>query len=132
MASNKENKRVFPAKSEHGIFVSLDIYSGKTDPYWKLTDKQIVELKTKLKDLPETKMIIPEKYAHHGFRIYNKDEIHQIPQRIEVFRKVVSFRKKRKVCYFEDINNIEDWLFSLAIEQGYEKVVNKVRNSEQA
>ncbi|MCG3259428.1 MAG: hypothetical protein H7644_06765 [Candidatus Heimdallarchaeota archaeon] len=130
MVFNKENKRNFPAKSDYGIFVSLDIYSGKPDPYWKLTDEQIEELKLKLKDLPETKMIIPEKYAHHGFRIYNKDKIQPIPQRIEVFRKVVSYRKKRKVHYFEDINNIEDWLFSLAIEQGYEEVVNRVKNSE--
>lgn len=120
------------SSDDHGIFVCLDIYSGKQDPYWKLTDEQIEELKTKLKDLPETEMFIPEEYEHHGFRIYNKDKIQQVPQRIEVFRKVVSFRKKRKVHYFEDINNIEDWLFSLAVEQGYEEVVNRVRNSEKA
>ncbi len=117
-------------KDDYGIFVSLDIYSGKPDPYWKLSNEQIEELKLRLKELPETKMIIPIEYTHHGFRIYNKDEIHQIPQRIEVFRKVVSYRKKRKVRYFEDINNLEDWLFNLAIEQGYEEVVKKVKDYE--
>ncbi len=115
------------SSDDHGIFVCLDIYSGKQDPYWKLTDEQIQQLKTKLKDLPETEMFIPEEYEHHGFRIYNKDKIQQLPRRIEVFHNVVSYLKEHKIVYFEDINNIEDWLFNLAIEQGYGDVVKKVR-----
>ena len=115
------------SSDDYGIYVCLDIYSGKQDPYWKLTDEQIEELKTKLKDLPETEMFIPEEYEHHGFRIYNKDKIHQLPRRIEVFHNVVSYLKNHKIVYLEDVNKIEDWLFNLAIEQGYGEVVKKVR-----
>ncbi len=115
---------------DYGIFVCFDIYSGKTDPYWKLTDEQIEELKVRLENLSETKMVIPEQYVHHGFIIYNKDKIQKMPQRIEIFRNVVSYNKGHKVLYFEDLNNIEEWLFSLAVEQGFGEVVDWVRERE--
>ena len=116
------------SSDDYGIFVCLDIYSGKQDPYWKLTDKQIEELKSKLKDLPETEIFIPEEYDHHGFRIYNKDKIQQLPKRIEVFHTVVSYLKDHKMVYLEDINKIEEWLFDLAIEQGFGEIVRKVKD----
>jgi hypothetical protein len=113
---------------DYGIFVCLDVYSGKQDPYWKLSDEQIEQLKDKLKDLPETEMYIPGEYDHHGFRIYNKDKIHQLPRRIEVFHNVVSYLKDHKMVYFEDKNKIEEWLFDLAIDEGFGEIVRKVRD----
>lgn len=113
-----------------GIFVSFDLYSAKPDPYWKLAPEQVDELRTKLQDLPEGKMVIPTNNIYHGFRVYNKNNLPQIPLRFEVFQKTICYREEHKLLYFKDVHNLEEWLFNLAIKQGHGELVNWIKEHD--
>lgn len=118
------------SKDDKTIRVSLSVFSGRPDPHWQLKESEIEELKIKIKDLPETKMIQPPGLGYRGFRITNQDKALGIPERMYVYRNTISFTKDDKFVFYEDKNRIEEWLINQAIKQGYEKIVERIKSQE--
>lgn len=115
------------AIDERGILVSFGIYSDRPNPYWKLTEGQVEEVRIKLKNLIKIKSSNTDRFNYYGFFIYNRVKIPSIPQKFEVFNKIITIRKKRKIRCFEDKNGLEEWLFELAKGQGHEDIVNWIK-----
>ena len=44
---------------------------------------------------------------------------------------VNSSERERDNCFYEDSHNVEEWLFQQAKEQGFEKLVEKIKAREE-
>ena len=108
--------------------VHLDFFSGRPNPTWVLNDKEIDGFRNKFKGLPTAKVKVDRaiRQPYRGFIVENRARIKGIPEFSIVANNIVSFKIKKKITYFKDINNIEGWLFDQAKEHGYEKIVNRI------
>ncbi|KUK97230.1 MAG: hypothetical protein PHN90_11570 [Methanothrix sp.] len=127
------------------VEVVLQIFSGRPDPAWTLSEREIEELR-KLLDLGLMKPLKGRQepkmgLGYRGFLILNEAGIRGIPERMEVARHTVtiygtgieeapevdkkyatiSMVRAGKVdrSYYEDVNRIEIWLLEQAVKRGY-------------
>jgi len=113
------------------IRISLSVFSGRPNPYWELSGEKIDELRNKIIGLPRTKEVQSPGLGYRGFKINNREKIKGIPERMYIYRKTISFREKTVIVFYEDSNNIEELLFQQAKEQGFEKLVEKIKAREE-
>ena len=118
------------AKEDNGVRVYLSFFSGRPDPYWQLNENEIVELKKKIEDLPKTKKIEFPGLGYKGFRVVNKNKILGILERIIIFNKTISMRENDEIVFYEDKNNVEEWLFNQGREHGHGKIVESIISHE--
>lgn len=116
------------SKNKKNIYVVLSFFSGRPSPSWKLNDKTIGELKSKITDLPAKNMEEPTGLGYKGFVIHNNSKIKGLPETIIAFNKTIFIKEKKKLVSYEDINGIEEWLFMEAIEQGHEKIIESIKS----
>lgn len=47
------------------------------------------------------------KLGYRGFRITINSKITEIPERIIIFKRTISFKENDKIVFYEDKNNVE-------------------------
>lgn len=111
------------------IEVLLDIFSGRPNPRWTLSDEQVNDLQTRLRTLPEAKPTTLPGLGYRGFIVTNPGNDPRLPSRIAAYSSVVSITTDQATRYYQDVNNIEGWLISQARERGYGDVIDKFRGT---
>lgn len=112
------------------ITAILDIFSGRPNPMWNLSDDEIEKLKTNLKDLPSAKPRKRFGMGYRGFIILN-NAVADFPLKVEINDGVLAILDEERLVYKEDANRIEEWLLnrvrSLSREQklGLEEILPK-------
>jgi len=109
------------------IEAMLDIFSGRPNPTWKLSENQVDELKTKLGTFPSAESKSTPGLGYRGVRLVNIGKITNIPDRIIAYNGVLAITEKGMTNYYEDSNKIEEWLLDQAREQGYGEAIEKFR-----
>jgi len=111
------------------IEVELDIFSGRPNPMWGLSDAQIEELKVKLDTpYPTTKpKQMPPIFGYRGFLLTNLSKVQTIPEQLHLFDGVLTITDKEITNYYKDVSNIEEWLINQASERGYGKIIDEDR-----
>ncbi len=113
--------------NEWKIEAMLDIFSGRPNPTWKLSENQVDELKTKLGTFPSAESKAPSGLGYRGVRLVNIGKIANIPDRIIAYNGVLAITEKGITNYYEDSNKIEEWLLDQARERGYGEAIEKFR-----
>lgn len=109
------------------IEVMLDIFSGRPNPKWMLSEEQVDELKVKVDKLPMSKPIIPPRLGYHGFVVTNLSKDQRLPDQIKVYNSVITIVHEGKTSCYEDGNNVEEWLIKQTHEHGYGEIIEQFR-----
>ena len=122
LQSIDEALRVEGAKVE----VTLAIFSGRRDPNWALSEREVEELRRLLDRGLRAPLKKPKErpgLGYSGFVIRNEGRIEGIPEKMDVYRRVITIaeteRGREKQTYYEDVNRIELWLVEQAADHGY-------------
>lgn len=108
------------------VEVTLAIFSGRRDPNWALSEREVEELRRLLDRGLRTPLKKPKDLpglGYSGFVIRNEGGIKGIPEKMDVYRRVITIveteRGREKRTYYEDVNRIELWLVEQAADRGY-------------
>jgi hypothetical protein len=115
------------------VEVILKIFSGREDPSWVMSKREVEELRRLLdrgglkKILKETKE--PPGLGYSGFTILNETGLKGIPERIDVYRGMIIIfgteKEQKKQTYYEDANRIELWLVEQAASHDYSGIIER-------
>lgn len=99
----------------------VDIFSGRENPSWKLSESEAELLKTKLKGLKKGEPVNEHpQLGYRGMWIVNRDNDFNFPKKIIAYKSCITLiEHSGNIRYVKDEANIEDWLKSLANEKGY-------------
>jgi hypothetical protein len=83
--------------------VTLQIYSGRENPSWNLSEEQISNLLALFKDLPESKpFTLPDNLGYRGFQVELSENAAEKPQEIVVYKGRVLYKSAKANKYFTD------------------------------
>jgi hypothetical protein len=111
------------------VEVMLDIFSGRPNPRWTLSDEQVNDLQARLRALPESTPVIPPGLGYRGFIVTNPANDPRLPGRIGAFASVITSTNAQATSYYQDANNIEGWLIDQARERGFGDVIDRFRGT---
>jgi hypothetical protein len=111
------------------VEVMLDIFSGRPNPRWTLSDEQVNDLQARLRVLPEAMPFTPPGLGYRGFIVTNPDNDPRLPRRIGAFASVITITNAQATNYYQDANNIEEWLIDQARESGFGDVIDRFRGT---
>jgi hypothetical protein len=97
---------------ENRIKIILDIFSGRENPEWVLNDTETDILLGKVVDLPKINPVKPPILGYRGFVVNNIPKASELPEKIVIYNKTVIYSVDEKLNYYEDINELEEWLIS--------------------
>jgi hypothetical protein len=109
--------------SGEGIQIILDIFSGRPNPFWMLTEDQVNELKEMFSNLSSTEAIQPPILGYRGFIIQNLAVDPIIPNEVTVYKNVLIIDQHGDISFKNDDNHIEDWLLKQADERGFTDII---------
>jgi hypothetical protein len=109
--------------NELEIEVTLNIFSGRPNPKWLLSEKQIKTLSAKLGEFTVAEPESPLGLGYRGVTITNLSKSPRLPERILAYNGILSICNNRTTIHQEDINNIEGWLLAQGDEQGYGEAI---------
>jgi hypothetical protein len=115
-----------PAKTVQKIRIELDIFSGRQNPSWELTEKEATEMLGRMKNLPSSPLpLIVPGLGYRGFIVSNQDKIEGLPIQIRIYNGTITTTENEFVNYYEDINKIESWLLEQAQKRGYGDIISE-------
>ena len=83
--------------------VTLRIYSGRENPFWNLSEKQIGDLLALFGDLPRSEAFtLPDNLGYHGFRVELTESAAEKTHEIAAYKGRVSYRSAKADQYFTD------------------------------
>ena len=106
------------------IEVIVDMYSGRPNPRWPLSDGHIEDLKRRLEESrnqPQEEGPQPPGLGFRGFRIVNPKPEADLPYEVHVYRGTLTVAESPAAPIreqFTDVTGIEGWLMTQAAEQG--------------
>jgi hypothetical protein len=113
------------------INVELDIFSGRPNPSWELSSGEVSELLRYMAGLtPASKSAIASDLGYRGFFISNPGKIEGLPVKIHIFNGVLAVNEKGSTNYYNDVNDIENWLMERAKERGYGDIISEAVKSK--
>ncbi len=112
------------------VQVTLDIFSGRPNPQWALSETQIEELRRRLVDLKEEEATTPPGLGYRGFLVTNAAQDRRLPEQVRSHNGVVTLVRRGVTRSYADSNGIETWLIQQANERGYEDVLKRFRGEE--
>jgi hypothetical protein len=154
-SGNEESKQMAKDQDD-AIEVMLDVYSGRPNPTWTLTAREVEELKRLLEaSRGERREEGPQSpyLGYTGFVITNRSLIAGIPYRFRAHGGVLAVRdeppeeaakkgkeghegkkpkgrakkhKQQKTVYYGDRHRIESWLLEQAVGRGYTETIEKM------
>ncbi len=109
------------------VEVTLGVFSGRPDPNWTLSEREVEELRRLLDRGLKTPMKQQQKLqglGYRGFIIRNEARVKGIPEEMEVYNRTIAIVEterglEEKRTYYEDVNRIELWLVEQAADRGY-------------
>jgi hypothetical protein len=121
-----EVRRVEKTKVE----VTLAVFSGRRDPSWTLSRREVDELRKLLDRGLSSPVKKPKKrpgLGYSGFVIHSEAGIKGIPEKMDVYSGVITIvepeRGREKQTFYEDVNRIELWLAEQAVSYGHGDVL---------
>ena len=83
--------------------VTLRVYSGRENPSWNLSEKQIRELLALAGDLPRSEAFtLPDNLGYHGFRVELTEDAAEKTQEMVAYKGRVLYRSAEADKYFTD------------------------------
>jgi hypothetical protein len=113
--------------AESKVEVMLDVFSGRPNPCWTFTGKQVDELKERLRDVPRTRPGRPPGLGYRGVVVTNLSKDQNLPDQVRAHDSVLSVTEGGRTTYCKDINRIEDWLLDKARALGYGDLIEQAR-----
>jgi hypothetical protein len=113
--------------SESGIIVTLDIFSGRRNPTWELTQDQANVLKDKLNNLDPATPISNDILGYRGFIIDNTAGDTDLAEQIIVYNGVIGLLEQGEFTYLNDRNDLEGWLIEQATQLGFGDIIQEGR-----
>ncbi len=105
----------------------FDVFSGRPNPSWELTPQQAQELAKRLTGLvPANRAPAQGGLGYRGFTIANPDQMAGLPIQISVSNGVIGLSENGRTTYYQDTNNVEDWLIKLARQQGHGAILDQL------
>ena len=108
------------------VEVTLGVFSGRPEPNWVLSEREVEELRRLLARGLRTPLKQPKELpglGYRGFVIRNEARVKGIPEEMEVYNRTIAIveteREREKRTYYEDVNRIELWLVEQAADRGY-------------
>ncbi len=113
-----------------GIEAILDIFSGRPNPRWTLSDEQVNDLQARLRTLPEASPVAPPGLGYRGFLVTNPSNDDRLPGQLRAFASVVAITTAQATNYYQDANNIEEWLIEQARSREHGEVIDRFRRTD--
>jgi len=98
--------------------VMYDIFSGRPNPSWFVSGKQLDVIQERITGLSPAKPLSRNILGYRGFVITNPNHLEKFPDRIVVFKGVISLSLGDKISHFKDIHNLEGYLQKMAPDIG--------------
>jgi hypothetical protein len=92
-----------------GISVELDMYSGRPNPVWQLSEEESAQLLAHLSDLPEATAVTPDHLGYRGFLVR-----YPSGQQFRVYSGSIFLEDK----VYADLHDAEAWLVAYAERKG--------------
>src|SRR5437660_10024912 len=89
------------------VEVMLNIFSGRPNPRWRLSDEQVNDLQARLRALPEAAPVVPPGLGYRGFIITNPGNDPRLPSRIEAFASASTVANAQRTSSYWDATQIE-------------------------
>jgi hypothetical protein len=106
------------------MHVEIDVYSGRPNPSFELSEPLSKEFTKKLENLPRAASAPPEPgLGYRGFVVTLDAGNSGAPQKVRVFGGFISFEKGTDVETFIDRNGAEAWLKEQAARAGHGPLV---------
>jgi hypothetical protein len=108
------------------LHVEIDVYSGRPNPSFDLTTREVAELAKLLQNLPATGAGAPELHlGYRGFVITSEASIAPgLPSQVRIYAGRVIPEEGPKPRVYDDINSVEEWLKERARRAGYGALLN--------
>ena len=106
--------------------VELNIFSGRPNPFWELSEEEASELAKRLARLTPTNH--PSRLGRLGYRgfiISNPTASAGVPMRMSVFDGIIASFEGGNTMYYKDTNNVEYWLLEEARKQGHGEILDQ-------
>lgn len=105
--------------------VELDIFSGRPNPSWELTNEEASHLATRLAGLPTAAPeFAPPALGYRGLVIFNPEGISGLPSQFRIYKGNMTIDDPESK-YYRDSNEIERWLLELGRAHGYGPVIDQ-------
>lgn len=83
--------------------VTLRIYSGRENPSWNLSEKQIIDLLALFGDLPKSESFtLPDNLGYHGFQVELTENAAEKTQEIVAYKGRIIYKSAEADKYFTD------------------------------
>jgi hypothetical protein len=83
--------------------VTLRVYSGRENPSWNLSEKQISDLLALVGDLPNSEAFtLPDNLGYHGFQVELTENAAEKTQEIVAYKGRVLYKSAEADKYFTD------------------------------
>jgi len=107
--------------------VELNVYSGRPNPAWELSENERAELVARLKDLPVADAAISDAgLGYRGFVILKLGRTGELPRRIRVYGGIVAMENGGHPRFYRDTHEIEPYLLEQAAGRGYGAIVEGI------
>lgn len=116
------------SRNKGTVEVTLQVFSGRPDPKWLLSEAQVDELKAKLNSLPSADAAepkVPPGLGYRGVRVTNASKVSLLPERIIAYSGVLAITHKGTTIYRQDVQHAEEWLLHQAQELGYGGIIDE-------
>ena len=124
-----------PGEKPEGVEIILDIFAGRPNPSWTLSEGQVRDLEELLgrdyRDKPTPKPRRPPGLGYRGFIISNPGGRTGLPLACRVFGGTINIREKgvtdpSQVYAIEDRNRIESWLLEQAAQKNLDQDIARL------
>ena len=127
--SKAKNKKRAGTAATSGtrLEVTLDVFSGRTNPTWIEAPSTAARLRQKLRDLPPADHVNTTRLGYRGFLLTFYRPRHSMPLRYRVFNgRVLTHHPGGKLSYHSDAHGLERALRKLAQRRGFESVLEEM------
>jgi hypothetical protein len=108
------------------MIVEFDVFSGRPNPTWSLSEEQIIELQGALRDLPPADKPPGEfGLGYRGFLILNPDRAGGLATHIRIYDGIVTMVDDQVQSY-QDVRGVERRLLVQASQYGYKTIVESI------
>jgi hypothetical protein len=128
-----------PNDQENTIEVMLNLYSGRPNPTWMLSKRQIEELHRLIEASNQECHELgsaPPGLGYTGFVLTNRHQLGGIPYRLKVYGGMLAMtaefstgkedKKRDEPIFYTDTQGLESWLLEQAREHGYTEAIEKM------
>jgi hypothetical protein len=124
-----------PGEKPEGVEVILDIFAGRPNPSWILSEGQVRALEKLLgrdyKDKSSVRLRRPPGLGYRGFIISNPGGLRGLPLACRVFGGTINIREAgvtdpSQVYAIEDRNRIEAWLLEQAAQKNLDQDIARL------